>query len=229
MNVKSPLLVFHDAIYSKIIIDDPLIRALIYTPEFQRLKYLRQLGTLSLTVYALPMHTRFSHSLGVYHLLNCLFRRPNFTHLVSKTKQEVIIAGLLHDLGHGPFSHIFEKVLSDFKHEDYSAKIITNRNGNIYPLLVQQGLNVKRIVDLILHRTQNDWAQTLISGQFDLDRLDYLLRDRYFLGLSNSGINLDRLLDNIFLKENKLLFREKALLDLENYLIFRFYMHKTFF
>ena len=229
MNQRVKPLIFHDVIYQKVTIEDPLIQSLIYTPEFQRLKYLRQLGTLSLTINASAAHTRFTHCLGVYHLIHSLFTRTQFSHLSLQEKREVEIAGLLHDLGHGPFSHIFEKVVPRFVHEEYSAKLIYNPQGNIYSLLSHYKLNIDRIVNLILHRLDHDWAQTLISGQFDLDRLDYLLRDRYFVGLSSSGINLDRLLDNIFLCKNKIVFQEEALLDLENYLIFRFYMHKTFF
>lgn len=229
MNPATKPLIFYDPVYQKVTIEDPLVQALIYTPEFQRLKYIRQLGTLALTINSSPNHTRFVHCLGVYRLINSLFQRKQFSHLSLQEKREISIAGLLHDLGHGPFSHIFEKVIPQFNHEDYSAQIIYNRQGKIYSLLSQHNLNIERIVNLILHRTNQDWAQTLISGQFDLDRLDYLLRDRYFVGLSSSGINLNRLLDNIFLYNEKIVFQEKALLDLENYLIFRFYMHKTFF
>ena len=149
-------LILHDPIYQKITIEDPLIQSLIYTPEFQRLKYLRQLGTLSLTINSSPNHTRFAHCLGVYHLINRLFVRQQFVHLSLKERREVGVAGLLHDLGHGPFSHIFEQVVTTFTHEDYSAKIIRYRQGNIYPLLKQYGLDVERIVNLILHRTNQD-------------------------------------------------------------------------
>ncbi len=228
MDRKNEPLVFYDAIYQRIVITDPLVKSLIYTPEFQRLKYIRQLGTLSLVFNSSSNHTRFAHCLGVYHLITSLFARKQFDKFSFQRKREVAIAGLLHDLGHGPFSHIFEKVIDNFHHENFSAKIIQNHQGSIYVLLQKYGINLDRVVNLILNKSQNDWGQNLISGQFDLDRLDYLLRDCYFLGVS-SGINLKRLLDNLFVVNEKIIFREKVLLDLENYLLFRFYMHKTFF
>lgn len=228
MSTKNKPIVFYDAVYQKIIIFDPLIQELIFTKEFQRLKHIKQLGTLSLLLNS-SAHTRFSHSIGVYYLIAKLLSKKRFAYLSDIAKKEVAVAGLLHDLGHGPFSHIFEKITPTFRHEDYSAKIIASKKGDIYPILQKYRLNIDRINDLITKKTVNDWGQTLISQQFDLDRLDYLMRDSYFLGLKGLSLSTERLLDNIIFYDHKLVFYERVILDLESYLIFRFYIHKTFF
>lgn len=224
----NPKLIFYDPIYQKIVIDDKLIKALIFTSEFQRLKNINQLGMLSI-LRDWTRYTRFSHCLGVYHLLDMLFQKEIFRDISDQEKTEVKIAGLLHDLGHGPFSHTFEKLLPGFAHEQYSRQLIQDSQGEIFPLLKKHNLNVERICNLILNHTTNDWGQKIISGQFDFDRLDYLIRDCHFTGWQLNLGSANRLIDNLQLINHELVFDEKAILYVENYLIFRFYIYKQLF
>ena len=220
--------IIYDAVYNEIVINEPLFQKLIFVPEFQRLKNIHQLGLL-MFVRSSTRHTRYSHSLGVFWLLELLFQQPSFAHLSPTEKMEIKAAGLLHDVGHGPFSHNFEKIMPKFVHEQYSVDFIRNPNGAILPLLKKYQLNVERICNLIQGKTKNDWAQTLISGQFDLDRLDYMMRDQHFTGSGVELIDHKTLLTNIILHKNQIVFALTALKHVESYLLFRFYLYKELF
>ncbi len=220
--------VIYDTVYKEIKIQELLFQKLIFVPEFQRLKNVHQLGLL-MFVRSSIRHTRYSHSLGVFWLLELAFRNPSFDVVSTKEKTEVKVAGLFHDIGHGPLSHTFEKLIPKFKHELYSVQLIRNPQGAIFPLLKKHGLNVERICNLILGKARNDWAQTLISGQFDFDRLDYMIRDQHFTGGEILLIDRSSLLSNISLYKKQIVFNIASLKYVETYLLFRFYLYQQLF
>ncbi len=189
--------VFRDPIYSLISFDkneDDIIIQIINTPEFQRLRRIRQLGLSSFT-FPTSTHDRFSHSIGVAFLVDELFKTleiqnkievlsPDGLSIELEKKQLKLLlklAGLLHDIGHGPFSHAFEKVTS-INHEELSKKIILNENGSILPILNSikdeelKKYSAHWIVEIISGGTFSPiWAKEIISSQLDVDRIDYLL------------------------------------------------------
>lgn len=220
---------FTHHVYGEIIFTDPVLIALIQTPFFKRLKALAQLGTLRIWKHH-AQHNRFNHSIGVAYLINYLFENnPSFKKLPAKTKLETIVAGLLHDLGHGPFSHDFEKLFFPFKHEKQGISLILDANLAIATILQAAKLDLKRITNLILGKAQTDFAQNLISSQFDCDRLDYLINDPHYLNAPlRKPIAWKSILKNLIFdqKRNQIYFPFKALKAVENYLQARYYLHK---
>jgi HD superfamily phosphohydrolase len=183
---------------------------LIQTPEFQRLRRIKQLG-VSEFVFPGATHTRFAHSIGVYHnarkLMKIIKRELGSTFREERAKI-VLLAALLHDVGHGPFSHAFEgarKAISHqrktgpiLKHEKFSALMITAENGGIRPILENQREGIsKEIADLLERDDPSDFYHAVVSSSFDADRLDYLIRDRYMTGTQSGSIDEDWLLNNL--------------------------------
>jgi HD superfamily phosphohydrolase len=224
----------------------------INTPEFQRLRRIRQLG-FSEFVFPGATHTRFSHSIGVYHTARQLIKViEKLAPKQNRKKAEIAAyAALLHDIGHGPFSHTFETAYSKIygkkkKHEVWTAEIIKGSKS----ILEILGDDVaEEVANLLLHKEPSpDIYETVVSSQFDADRLDYLRRDRYMTGVAFGGIDFDWLLDSlrvgqatISAPEDKddlvevpvLYLSDKGLQAAEEYLLARFnlygqvYMHKT--
>jgi uncharacterized protein len=187
---------------------DKLAWRLLETPEFQRLRRIRQLG-FSEFIFPSATHTRFAHSIGVYHNARRLMKVVESAEgkdFDPKKAEIVQIAALLHDIGHGPFSHAFEKAREEVsalegkglieKHEKFSAKIIRNKVGNIFPILEEriEGLS-DRIASIIDSEDPSDIYHAVISSSFDADRLDYLVRDRYMTGTGTGAIDVDWLID----------------------------------
>ena len=219
---------FPSPIYGSMVFYNPTLIALIESWPMQRLKAISQLGARRFFRYH-DRHNRFYHSLGTAYLIQYLFEQnQHFIKISPSQKLEAIIAGLLHDIGHGPFSHDFEGHFFTFLHEQQSVKLIRDPKGSIYPILNQAKLNIDRICDLILGKRQNDYAQTLISGQFDLDRLDYLLHDSYYIGLTfEKPLQWQKLLNALKIHQNHLVFDLNALQNVEHFLHCRFlYRHK---
>lgn len=179
-----------------------LLRKLIDAPEFQRLRFIRQNGLVNLVFHGAE-HSRFNHSIGVMYLARtmykCMIRNMDE---VSNPEQEMCVsaAALLHDVGHGPFSHTLEEILKDLKvefhHEQMTVRFLLE-NTNINKMLseIDPGLP-KAVAAFIDHklRPEDNWRYKLVSSQLDADRLDYLLRDAYFCGLKG-GFDLMRILD----------------------------------
>jgi len=249
--------VFRDPVYNLISFDkkeDKPILEIINTPEFQRLRRIRQLGLSSYT-YPTAVHDRFSHSLGVTYIVGLLFDNLNIeeksvkittpdgdTIPLNKKELKLLIqlAGLLHDIGHGPFSHAFEKI-TKVDHEEMSKEIILNENGNIYPILkgIDNEILAKHspqwIVEIITGGTfEPIWVKELISSQLDADRMDYLLRDAYMCGVNYASFDYKWLFQNIELGEIKnennrkglLINAKKGIHAVESFIISRYHMYE---
>lgn len=190
---------------------DQLAWKLIETPEFQRLRRIRQLGVAEF-VFPSATHTRLAHSIGVFHtariLLNIIRRElGNAEFRRNRHRAEVaVIAALLHDLGHGPFSHTFESAqvsrADARKHERWSAEIIRDQNGKILPLLekYREGF-AEDVATLIVAEDPQDIYHAVVSSSFDADRLDYLRRDRMMTGTHAGAIDFDWLMEHIRVRE----------------------------
>ncbi len=230
---------------------DRIAWKLINTREFQRLRRIRQLG-FSEFVYPGATHTRFSHSIGVYHTARLLLERiRQIAGSVDATRARVaLLAALLHDVGHGPFSHAFKKVQENIgihvDHEEWSSRIIEG-DTEIHAVLVGAGGSglANEIGAVIKAEGPRDIYSSIVSSQFDADRLDYLRRDRYMTGTGLGGFDFDWLLDCLVIdkltmgeKEDfdditGLCLNHKGLQAAEGYLLSRFhlysqvYLHKT--
>ena len=179
---------------------------LINTPEFQRLRRIRQLG-VSEFVFPGAVHTRFAHSIGVFHtareLVRIIERESSAVRRFDKFRADVAtIAALLHDLGHGPFSHTFERVQKSRdagrRHEKWTAEIIRNADGAIRPLLeaYRAGLT-EEVAALLAAEDPTDIYHAVVSSSFDADRLDYLRRDRLMTGTGAGAIDFDWLMEHV--------------------------------
>ena len=220
--------VFNDPIHGFIKIPFDIIYDIIEHPYFQRLRRIKQLG---LTDYVYPgaLHTRFHHALGAFHLMQkavFTLRQKNIDITIAE-EEAVLIAILLHDVGHAPFSHTLEHyILEDVSHEFVSLLYMKKFNA-LY--------NGK--LDLAIQIFQNQYHKKflyqLISSQLDVDRLDYLTRDSFFTGVSEGVIGYDRIIKMLCVKDDQLLIEEKGIHSAENFLIARrlmymqVYMHKT--
>ncbi len=214
-----------DSILEGITIDDDLIIALYDSKELKRLARINHLGLVHF-LYPMAKHYRFEHSLGVYELTrrSLLMLKPD----VSKTTyRAVLAAGLLHDLGHGPFSHLFESV-SVKDHEEYSIDIINDKTTDVYKAFEKIEPKAREEVVQILRGVHPlPWCNQLISSEVDMDRLDYLLRDATSTGASYGKIDWRWLIKNaqIHSKTNELVFKEKALSVIESLLLGRYHMN----
>jgi HD superfamily phosphohydrolase len=207
-----------------IIIKDPLYKQILVkhkhkkildSKEFQRLRYIKQ-TSFSDSVYPSATHTRFTHSIGVYHLMRKVL--SNKLNIVSKVdKENLMLAGLLHDLGHGPFSHIWEHIFPDFDHEKMTHKILLKKG-------------YKKVVD-ILQKKHPFWQ--LISSTIDMDKLDYMARDSHFSGVSYGVAEVDFIIQHMYIKDNKLVIKPSAISSVEDLITQRVnlfktvYLHKT--
>ncbi|MFC7051991.1 HD domain-containing protein [Hansschlegelia quercus] len=186
---------------------DQLAWSLIDTREFQRLRRIKQLG-FSEYIYPGATHTRFSHSIGVFHvarqLIEIIKREISSIHETYDPDKAFIavIAALLHDVGHGAFSHTFEGVQRSLgaskKHETWSSDIIRNRHGEIYQIIEgrKRGF-ADKIADLLILENPRDVYHAVVSSSFDADRLDYLRRDRFMTGTHAGAIDFDWLLEHV--------------------------------
>lgn len=200
--------VYRDPVHGSISFDwkrERFVIDLIDTPEFQRLRRIRQLGAGYLAFQGAE-HSRFSHSVGVAFLAKRVFdilsedpNCPNGTDL-EEVRRVVLAAALLHDIGHGPFSHLFEKTFGQKHHETWGSEIIDNPDTHVHQVLNQYGL-VDSVKKIFQKTYQPRFARDIISSQFDADRLDYLLRDSYMTGVAYGKYDLDWLLEVIELAQ----------------------------
>lgn len=225
MNKKK---IINDPLYGLITIPSELIFDLIEEPFFQRLRRIKQLG-LTDFVYPGATHTRFHHALGAMHLMGRALDslRQKGIEISAQEYEASLIAILLHDIGHGPFSHSLEhSLLHQVKHEEVSIKIIEYLNQKYAGAL-------SLAIRIFKNEYDRKFFHQLVSSQLDVDRLDYLSRDSFFTGVSEGTVGVDRIIKLIQIHKDQLVVEEKGIYSLENFLSARrlmywqVYFHKT--
>ena len=217
--------VLRDPIHGYIRIEEKIIWDLLNTKEFQRLRRIHQLGATN-QVYHTAEHSRFAHSLGVYEIVRRMIQENDD---LAKTLNEyekicVMCAGLLHDIGHGPFSHAFEH-FSPQSHEVYTTQIIRGDSQVSDVLRSYDPSLPEDVADIIEHNARNPILSQMISSQLDADRMDYLLRDAYFTGTSYGQYDLERVLRTIRVREGKLVVKQSGIHTIEDYIMARYHMY----
>jgi len=220
--------IINDPVYGFITVDNPLIFEIISHPYYQRLRRIHQMAFASL-VYPGAVHTRLHHSLGAYHLMGLALNELR-NKGVEITKEEEIgakIAILLHDIGHGPYSHALErKLIKGVHHEDISMLILQLLNE-------QFGGQLQTAIEIFSDNYHKPFLHQLVSGQLDVDRMDYLTRDSFFTGVIEGAIGYDRILKMLAVHNGELMIEEKAIFTVEKFLVSRrlmywqVYLHKT--
>lgn len=220
--------IVNDPVYGFISIPDPLIFDLIEHPYMQRLRRIMQLG-MSHLVYPGALHTRFHHALGAMHLMTqavATIRRKG--HEISPEEERaVLIAILLHDIGHGPFSHALEyDIVNGVNHEEISSLLI-QRLSKTY------GDDLNRALLIFNNKYSKPFLYQLVSSQLDMDRLDYLNRDSFYTGVSEGIIGSERLIEMLDVRNGNLVLEEKGIYSVEKFIVARrlmywqVYLHKT--
>jgi HD superfamily phosphohydrolase len=208
--------------------DDYLVIALIDSAEFQRLRRIKQLG-LAMFTYQGAEHSRFTHSLGVMHLMTRALGLLGAHHPISEEARVVGRAGaLLHDLGHGPFSHVIEKVFH-FHHEDWTRRIILDEGTEVHRALKDFDPSMpEKLVSLYTHQYAPAFISQLVSSQLDCDRMDYLLRDSLMTGAKYGIYDLEWVLHALKIDEgsDRVYVESKGLYAVEEYLQARYYMFR---
>ncbi len=220
--------IINDPVYGFITIPSELIFDLIQHPYVQRMRYIKQLGMTHL-VYPGALHTRFHHAIGAMHLMGMAIETLRSKgHTISYQEEEAVtIAILLHDIGHGPFSHALEHtIVEGISHEQISKLLMDNLNR-------QFDGKLEMALDIFNKRYPKKFLHQLVSGQLDIDRMDYLNRDSFFTGVSEGVISFDRIIKMIDVNDDQLVVEEKGIYSIENFLISRrlmywqVYLHKT--
>jgi HD superfamily phosphohydrolase len=200
---------------------------IIDSPLFQRLRRIKQLSGAHLT-YPAAQHSRFEHSLGVMHIASQAgFALNEKGFLNSDDIQILRIAGLLHDIGHGPFSHLFEEVIQEKKisHEDYGKKIILN--SEIGDILSKTGFDKKLISKIAFGESKFQYLNEIVSGALSADMMDYLLRDGYFTGAEHAKVDHKRITQSLDIHKKKLALERSALYSFESMMHSRYQMFKA--
>ena len=225
--------VFRDPIHGTIIVDNQIILDLIDTPEFQRLRRIKQLGTSSMTFHGAE-HSRFGHCLGVYEITRriCNLFQRNYPQQApqdglwnDQERPVALCAALLHDLGHGPYSHTFEHIFHT-DHEQITRRIITSESTNINRILRRVGNDFpQKVASVIDHTYQNPQVVQMISSQVDADRMDYLQRDSYYTGTNYGKFDLDRVLHMMRPVKDGIAFEINGMHAVEDYILSRLQMY----
>ncbi len=220
--------IINDPVYGFITIDDELILQLIAHPYYQRLRRIHQMAMAHL-VYPGAVHTRLHHSLGAYHLMRCALIELTSKGIdISQEEQQAAkVAILLHDIGHGPFSHALEQTLVEgMHHEEISLLIIKDLNK-------QFNGQLDMAIEIFTDNYPKKFLHQLVSGQLDVDRMDYLTRDSFFTGVIEGAIGYDRILKMLTVHNGELMIEEKGIYSIEKFLVARrlmywqVYLHKT--
>lgn len=228
MHTKNKLKIFNDPIYGFITIPNSLIFDLVEHKYFQRLRRITQMG-LSYLVYPGAHHTRFHHALGSMHLMQNAVRILRFKGITISEAEEnaLLIAILLHDIGHGPFSHAMEhSIVKGVSHEEISLLFMQKLNSEF-------NSNLTLAIKIFKGEYHRKFMCQLISGQLDMDRADYLKRDSFYTGVSEGNINSAHLLTMLNVVDDELVVEEKGIYSVERFLTARrlmywqVYLHKT--
>ncbi|MDF2961904.1 MAG: YwfO [Paenibacillus sp.] len=218
--------VFKDPVHKYIYVQDRTIWDLINTKEFQRLRRIRQLGTCFLTFHGAE-HSRFSHSLGVYEVTRKIisqFERNRYEDWPREERLLCLCAALLHDVGHGPFSHSIEKTFGTH-HEDWSCRIVLG-DTEVNRVLREVSPTFPQDVAAVIAKTYHkEIVVSLVSSQLDADRMDYLLRDAYFTGVNYGTFDLERILRVMRPFQGHIVMKESGMHAVEDYLMSRYQMY----
>jgi len=225
---NNKLKIFNDPIYGFITIPNSLIFDLIQHKYFQRLRRISQMG-LSYLVYPGAHHTRFHHALGSMHLMQKTINVLRFKDVTISDQEEngLLMAILLHDIGHGPFSHAMEhSIVNDISHEEISLKFMEKLDDEFNG-------NLTLAISIFKGEYPRKFMCQLISSQLDMDRADYLKRDSFYTGVAEGNINSERLITMLNVVDDELVVEEKGIYSVEKFLVARrfmywqVYLHKT--
>ena len=228
MNQINKLKILNDPIYGFISIPNPFIYDLIQHPYFQRLRRISQMG-LSYLVYPGAHHTRFHHALGCMHIMQKAIEVIRFKGVSISEDEEnaLLVAILLHDIGHGPFSHAMEhSIVENINHEAISLFFMKKLNEEF-------GGKLSLAIQIFKGDYHRKFMLQLISSQLDMDRMDYLKRDSFYSGVAEGNISSDRLIQMMTVVDDQLVIEEKGIYSVENFLMARrlmywqVYFHKT--
>ena len=220
--------IINDPVYDGFLsVEDPVILSVIEHPFFQRQRRIKQLG-LTYLVYPGAMHTRFSHMLGALNLMGRALEvlRQKGVEITEEECRGAKLAILLHDIGHGPFSHTSERVLVDVPHEEITLMMMERINQEVGGVL-------DVAIEIFANRYPKHFLHQLVSSQLDMDRLDYLGRDSFFTGVSEGIVGTDRIISMLNVHDDELVVDEKGIYSVEKFIISRrlmywqVYMHKT--
>lgn len=220
--------IVNDPVYGFINIPYPILYDLIEHPYFQRLRRIKQLGLTHL-VYPGANHTRFQHALGTMHLMEeaILTLRAKGSQISEEEAEAVLIAILLHDIGHGPYSHALEQAVAEnVSHETLSLLFMEELNREF-------GGKLSLAIDIFRNRYSKKFLHQLVSSQLDMDRLDYLRRDSFFTGVTEGVIGSDRIIKMLCVYGDELVVEAKGIYSIEKFLLARrlmywqVYLHKT--
>lgn len=220
--------IINDPVYGFIAIPSGFIFDLVQHPYFQRLRYIKQVSMTHL-VYPGALHTRFQHALGAMHLMVLAIEtlRSKGVPITAEEEEAVLAAILLHDIGHGPFSHSLEHTLVEgVSHEMLSALMMDELNRTFEGKL-------ELAITIFNDRYPRRFLHQLVSGQLDIDRMDYLSRDSFFTGVAEGVISFDRIIKMLHVVDNELVVEQKGIYSVEKFLIARrlmywqVYLHKT--
>jgi uncharacterized protein len=220
--------IINDPVYGFITIDDELVFQIIAHPYYQRLRRIQQMAMANL-VYPGAVHTRLHHSLGAYHLM-CMALQEltrKGIDITAEEQQAAKIAILLHDVGHGPYSHALEQVLAEGVHHEKISLLIIEELNKKFEGKLQTAL------EIFTNAYHKKYLHQLVSGQLDVDRMDYLSRDSFFSGVVEGYVAYDRILKMITVHNGELMVEEKGIYSIEKFLIARrlmyrqVYLHKT--
>ncbi|MCF6129506.1 HD domain-containing protein [Flavobacterium sp. AS60] len=227
MSSTNKLKIFNDPIYGFITIPNTLIYDLIQHPYFQRLRRITQMG-LSYLVYPGAHHTRFHHAIGAMHMMQKAVEvlRSKEVSISKEEENALYIAILLHDIGHGPFSHTLEHSIVEVHHEEISMLFMNKLNEEFNGQL-------SLAIQIFKGEYHRKFMLQLISSQLDMDRMDYLKRDSFYSGVAEGNINSDRLIQMLNVMDDVLVMEEKGIYSIEKFLMARrlmywqAYLHKT--